>query len=93
MQASLLLVYDTIPEAYFSKLFFSNEERWFEYVGAYTAWDHMFIHVKWRDETEIPLVMLRTVLQDCKKGIGTFWIFQDFNASRFLNEIQRVMGC
>ena len=61
------------------------------YVGAYTAWDHMFSHVKWRDETEIPLVMLLTVLQDCKKGIGTFWIFQDENVLRFLNEIQCVI--
>ena len=49
----------------FSKLLTKN-------VGAGDGTEHMEILIEWRDENEVPLVMLRTVLQDWKNSFGIF---------------------
>jgi len=63
-------------------------------VGAGSACEYGGKKIKWRDETEVPFKVLRTidVLQDCKKSIGYFSKFQDFNALRFLSQIQRLIA-
>jgi hypothetical protein len=41
-------------------------------VGAGDGTEHMEILIEWRDENEVPLVVLRTVLQDWKNSFGIF---------------------
>ena len=41
-------------------------------VGAGDGTEHMEILIEWRDENEVPHVVLRTVLQDWKNSFGIF---------------------
>ena len=45
-----------------------------------------------RVEAEVLLQMLRTVLQDHKKPLRTFRLYQDFTALWFLNETQCLIA-
>ena len=47
----------------------------------------MYANIEWRVGTEVPSRVFRTVLQDFKKSIGIFLLFQGLIALRFLNEI------
>ena len=61
-------------------------------VGAGTGSARMKISIEWRVETEVQLVVLRTILQDWEKSIGIFLLFQDFIALWFLLEILRLIA-
>jgi len=52
----------------------------------------MYANIEWRVGTEVPSWVFRTVLQDFKKSIGIFLLFQGLIALRFLNEILRLMA-
>ena len=55
-------------------------------VGAGDGTEHMEILIEWRDENEVPHVVLRTVLQDWKNSFGIFWLCQDVSTLWFLNK-------
>ena len=52
----------------------------------------MYANIEWRVGTEVLSWVCRTVLQDFKKSIGIFLLFQGLIALRFLNEILRLMA-
>jgi hypothetical protein len=52
----------------------------------------MYANIEWRVGTEVLSWVFRTVLQDFKKSIGIFLLFQGLIALRFLNEILRLMA-
>ena len=53
----------------------------------------MYANIEWRVGTEVLSWVFRTVLQDFKKSIGIFLLFQGLIALRFLNEILRLIAC
>ena len=52
----------------------------------------MYVNIEWQDGTEMPSWAFRTVLQDFKKSIRIFLLFQGLIALRFLNEILRLIA-
>ena len=54
----------------------------------------MYANIEWRVGTEVLSWVFRTVLQDFKKSIGIFLLFQGLIniALRFLNEILGLMA-
>ena len=53
-------------------------------VGAGSACEYGGKKIKWRDETEVPFKVLRTVLQDFKKSIGNSQNFKTLMHCGFL---------
>ena len=59
-------------------------------VGAGAGNEHM--DMEGRVEAEVPLQMLRTMLQGYKKSLCTFRLYQDSTALWFLNETQCLIA-